>query len=444
MHVAQLPAAIPGRAISLNGNVLGMQPSATLAINERCRLLGEEGRDICRWGFGQSPFPVPDCVVQTLRENAHRKDYLPVAGLPELRQAVANYHARRNAGSFRAHDILIGPGSKELMFLLQIAYHGELVLPTPCWVSYGPQARIVGQSVSLLPTSYESGWRLTADDLHRSCQRRCDETRPRLLILNCPSNPTASSYGGDELMALADAARRWGIIVLSDEIYAELNYDGRPASISRYYPEGTIVSSGLSKWCGAGGWRLGTMAFPQELAWLREAVCTVASETYTAVSAPIQYAATAAFAPSQEIDDYLFHCRRILRMIGDWMARCFRELGLRVHPSTGAFYLFPDFESLRIPLARHGILGSREMCETLIERAGIGLLPGVHFERPREELTARCAFVDFDGGIALQHSRKVGSDCVLPEAFVAENCPTMTRGMVRLKDWVASLRTPAR
>jgi histidinol-phosphate/aromatic aminotransferase/cobyric acid decarboxylase-like protein len=271
--------------VNLNLNVRGLSQSATLAINERSRELAREGREVFRLGLGQSPFPVPGPVTEGLREHAHEKDYLPVKGLWELRQAVAAYHQRAEGVNISAEDILIGPGSKELMFIVQLTYYGDLVIPTPSWVSYAPQAHIIGRHIRWVPTRPENDWRLTPEELDRLCSS--DPTRPRIIILNYPSNPTGDTYTVSELRELARVARTYRVVLLSDEIYGELHHRGQHVSIARYYPEGTIISAGLSKWCGAGGWRLGTFAFPPALRWLQDAMAVVASETYTSTSAPI-------------------------------------------------------------------------------------------------------------------------------------------------------------
>ncbi|MEM7678388.1 MAG: aminotransferase class I/II-fold pyridoxal phosphate-dependent enzyme, partial [Myxococcota bacterium] len=246
----------PNPDVNLNLNIRGMNPSATVAINELSNEMLAEGRKVFKLGLGQSPFPVPASVVGELQANAHQKDYLQVVGLRALREAVATYHQRRQGIPARADHVLIGPGSKELMFVLQLVYYGDLVVPTPAWVSYTPQAAIIGRKVSLLHTHKAQNYRLTPDLVENLC--RSDPNRPRILVMNYPSNPHGCSYTNDELAALAEVARRFRVVVLSDEIYGELHHDGRYVSIAQYYPEGTIVSSGLSKWCGAGGWRLGT------------------------------------------------------------------------------------------------------------------------------------------------------------------------------------------
>jgi len=140
------------------------------------------------------------------------------------------------------------------MFIIQLVYYGDLIIPTPSWVSYAPQAHIIGRHVYWLPTKKENKWLLTPAELERHCRQ--DPSRPRLLILNYPNNLTGLTYSRDELKELAHVAEKYKVLILSDEIYGELNFNGTHTSIAKYYPEGTIISSGLSKWCGAGGWRL--------------------------------------------------------------------------------------------------------------------------------------------------------------------------------------------
>jgi aspartate aminotransferase len=233
-----------------------------------------------------------------------------------LREAVAGFYRKRDRINAHAEGILISPGSKELMFLLQRTYYGEIIIPAPCWISCLPQAKIIGLRNSLIHSTWETGWQLSAKQLHDSLKITGDEHRPRLLVLNDPTNPAGDSYSNEKLKKIADVARKFGLFILSDEIYGQLRFDRRHVSISRYHPEGTILSSGISKWCGADGWRLETFAFPPNLAWLVNAMATIASETDTSVSAPIQYGAVQAFMGCLEIERYLSHVRRIRSSIG--------------------------------------------------------------------------------------------------------------------------------
>ena len=420
--------------VHLNLNVRGLSQSATLAINERCAELHAQGKEVFRLGLGQSPFPVAGPVVEELKANAHQKDYLPVKGLRRLREAVAGYHRRQEGIEYTADDVLIGPGSKELMFLIQLVYYGDLVIPTPSWVSYAPQATIIGRHIRWVPTREADGWRITPAGLESLCEK--DPTRPRLLILNYPNNPSGTTYAPAELEALAETARRFKVILLSDEIYGELHFEGQHQSIARYYPEGTIISAGLSKWCGAGGWRLGTFTFPENLRWLLDSISVVASETYTSTSAPIQHAAVRAYEGGIEIERYLVNSRRILRAIGDYITDSLHEVGVDVARPEGGFYVFPSFEKLRDRLTARGIDDSVQLCSRLLDETGVAILPGSEFGRPPTELTARMAFVDFDGARALVTAETIPLESDLPESFVADHCLQVVSAITRLCDWL--------
>ena len=390
-------------------NTTELKPSATLAIHEKSSRLKAEGRKIYQLGFGQSPFPVPELVVEALRANAHRKAYLPVRGLPELREAVAAYHGAT------AEDILIGPGSKELIYQLQLVCDAEVLIPSPSWVTYAPQAALAGRRLRWIPTRKENGWRLQAEDLERACGGRGQ----KLLIINSPNNPTGMSLRADDLEAIALVARTHDLIILSDEIYGELHHTADHLSIARWYPEGTIVSGGLSKLCGAGGWRLGTFCFPPILRRLLDAMANVASETFTSVSAPIQYAAVAAYTPNEEIDTYRRDVRRVLRALG--LAVSGR---LQVDPPDGAFYLFPQFETDRFAT-------SAELCDALLKETGVALLPGSDFGRPPSELTCRLAYVNFDGAAAIAAARESTED-----GFVNTHCGEVLEAIDILRSWI--------
>ena len=423
--------------VNLNLNVRGLVQSATLLINERSNELIKQGVTVYKLGLGQSPFPVPDVVQEALRRNAHQKDYLPVKGLLPLREAISEFNFRRQGINCSAEDIMIGPGSKELIFILQLVYYGELIIPTPSWVSYSPQARIAGRHVTWVPTTEENDWRLSPEKLELIC--RSDPNRPRVVILNYPSNPTGSTYPKARLKKLAKVARKYNIILISDEIYGLIDHSGEHVSIAQYYPEGTIISSGLSKWAGAGGWRLGTFTFPENLRWLQNAMAIVASETYTSTSAPIQYAAIVAFQDNPEIDNYLHHVRRVLKTLGNYMANRLKVKNITMPMPKGGFYLFLNFQFYREKLASKGILTSFELCETLLQETGIAVLPGSDFGRQPEELTCRLAYVDFDGVLVLNKAMTEYNKTPLDEEFLKKYCGKMLEALIKLEDWLENL-----
>lgn len=385
--------------INLNLNVRGLQTSSTLAINEISNKLIAEGKEVIKLGLGQSPFPVPDEVVLELQRNAYQKDYLPVKGLPELRSAVAEFNYRTQKVKTNPGHVMIGPGSKELIFLLQLVYYGDLIIPTPSWVSYSPQARIIGRNVHWVQTSKENDLRLSPENLENFCKK--DPSRPRIVILNYPSNPTGATYPIERLKFLAEVARKYKVILVSDEIYGLLHHKNQHVSIARFYPEGTIISNGLSKWCGAGGWRLGTFSFPPKLTWLLDAMAVAASETFTSTSAPIQFAAIKAFEGGQFMEEYLKKVRNVLKITAKFIIRRFDSLNILYPKPQGAFYVFPNFENYRVQLNKAGIFNSVELSEKLLRELGIALLPGVDFGMEAKDLSVRLAYVDFDGKAVL-------------------------------------------
>jgi len=419
---------------NINLNVRGLGQSATLAINEESNKLRRRGKTVYKLGLGQSPFPVPEHVVEALRQNAHQKDYLPVLGLHELRTAISKCQKQNQGLDYHHQNIIVGPGSKELIFILQLAYYGDLIIPTPSWVSYSPQAQIVGRNVHWVPTKAEKGYKLTPERLDLIC--RSDPKRPRIAILNYPSNPTGCSFSADELGELAKVARKYKVILVSDEIYGLTSHNGIHKSIAHYYPEGTIVSSGLSKWCGAGGWRLGFFAVPENLRWLLLGMKTVASETFTATSAPIQYAAVTAFSGGSEMEKYLFHTRRILKAIANEMGKKFDELNITYPKPDGAFYFFVNFEHYRENLKKRKIYTSSELCKALIKDTGVAILPGSDFGRQPEELSARIAYVDFDGTATLNNSFALKNRKTLNGEFVNQNCRKLLDAVDIMGNWL--------
>ena len=400
--------------------------------NERSRALEESGRKIYRFGLGQSPFPVPEEVTSALQEHAHEKDYLPVQGLALLREEIAAWHQRRGDPARSAEDVVVGPGSKELLFLAQLLHRGVLTLPSPSWVSYQPQAEILGREVEWIEGHRDQGWRLTAERLRAACEGRAD--LERLLILNYPNNPTGMSYTAAQLEALAEVARAHQIIVISDEIYGELHHRGAHQSIAHFYPEGTVISSGLSKWCGAGGWRLGYFIFPPELRRFREGLCAVASESFSAVSAPIQWAARRAFSTSDSLEEYRRNCREILRILGGQIATIFRQSQVFTPEPEGGFYLFLDFSAHAERLHERGIQSGAALAEHLLEEAGVMVLAGSHFGRPERELSLRLSYVNFDGAALLQALSRS------PQASVAEevriHCAAVFDGVEAILRWL--------
>jgi Aspartate/tyrosine/aromatic aminotransferase len=212
-------------------------------------------------------------------------------GLNELRDVVARYTSKKKNYNYKSKNVIIGPGSKELMFLLHVIFDGEIILPVPSWVFYAPQAILGRNKIQILHTKRENNWFPCGDQIEKIILK--DKSKNYLLFLNSPNNPSGQVC--DKLEEISEITKKYNFIILSDEIYLELTFSKNYKSISSYCPEKTIVSTGLSKWFGAGGWRLGYFIIPDELNNIKNMINVLASETFYAVSAPIQYAAIKAY-----------------------------------------------------------------------------------------------------------------------------------------------------
>ena len=189
----------------IKNTILRLKESSTLVINEKSKDLINKGKKVYQFGFGQSPFPVPEKIVEELKNNAHRKEYLPIQGLPELRDAISHYLQKKTGNNYPKENILITPGSKEAMLLMHIAFKGEIIIPAPGWVSYEPQAQIGSNKVHWLETSRINNWFPTSDELEKKI-KKIGKKKNLILILNSPNNPSGAVC--NKLEDLAKVARK--------------------------------------------------------------------------------------------------------------------------------------------------------------------------------------------------------------------------------------------
>ena len=396
--------------------------SATLRMNEISKELESKGKNVFKFGFGQSPFEIPDDVVSELKNNAYQNKYLSMQGLPELREAIAKFVSFKKNYDYKADNILIGPGTKELMFLLQILFDGEVLLPAPSWVSYEPQAILGRNKVHWIETTREKNWFPIAEDIENIISK--DRQKNYLLFLNSPNNPSGQIC--KNLEEISEIVKKNNILVLSDEIYSELSFEDNFKSISNFCPEKTIISNGLSKWCGAGGWRLGHFVIPNELKKLKNSLKVLASETFSSVSAPIQYAAIAAY--KNDHSNYLNNCRKILKLVGEFVYDNLKSNKILINKPQGGFYLMPEFLDKKFK-------NSEEMFTKLLNDTGVALLPGSEFGFSKDRLIARLSFTDFYGKDFINNlSKQKKLDYTLINNFA----PKIVEGTKRLKAWVES------
>ena len=402
--------------------VKNLKTSSTLRINELSKDLELQGKEIFKFGFGQSPFKVPEDVILELKKNAHHSKYLPMQGLPELRNAIAQFESKKKQNKYNESNIIIGPGSKELMFLLHILFDGEILLPAPSWVSYKPQAIVGRNKYHFVETSREKNWFPSAESIEKIVSK--NKKINYLLFLNSPNNPCGLVC--KNLEEISEVVKKHNILVLSDEIYSDLTFESDFRSISDFCPDQTIISNGLSKWCGAGGWRLGYFVIPNKLIKLRESLKVLASETFTSVSAPIQYAAIAAF--KNDHTEYLNISKNILKSVGNYVYENLRSNKVLISKSQGGFYLMPEFVDKRFN-------NSEDMCKDMLNKAGVAALPGSDFGFSEKKMYARISFTDFNGD---EFMKNIPKNLKIDESLLNKFAPKIVKGTKKLKAWVES------
>ena len=403
--------------------VKNLKPSSTLLINETSRKLEDQGKRIFKFGFGQSPFKVPEDIVKELKNNAHQNRYLPMQGLFELRDTVAKYTSTKKNYNYNSENVIIGPGSKELMFLLQVIFDGEIILPAPSWVSYAPQAILGRNKTRILQTKRENNWFPTASQIEEIILK--DKNKNYLLFLNSPNNPSGQIC--ENLNEIAIIAKKYNLIILSDEIYSELSFKDNYQSISNFYPEKTIISTGLSKWCGAGGWRLGYFLIPDSLIEIKNMINVLASETFSAVSAPIQYAAIKAY--ENDHSKYINKSRNILSAVGNYVYENLKSNKVIINKPQGGFYLMPEFLNKKFN-------SSSEMCNSILNETGVALLPGTDFGFDQTQMLARLSFTDFKGE---EFMNKIVDNQKIDNDHIANFAPKIIEGIDKLKKWSDSI-----
>ena len=405
----------------IKNHVKNLKISSTLRINEISKDLEVKGKKIFKFGFGQSPFEIPENIILELKNNANKNKYLAMQGLLDLRREIANYSNKKNIYNYKPENILIGPGSKELMFLLNIAFDGDIILPIPSWVSYEPQATLGYNKIHWIETEREKNWFPSVESIEKIILK--NKNKNYLLFLNSPNNPSGQIC--ENLEEIANLVRKYKVLVLSDEIYSELSFSNEYKSIANFCPENTIISSGLSKWCAAGGWRLGYFIIPNELRELGDSLKVLASETFSSVSAPVQYAAVNAY--KNNFENYLEKSRNILKMVGEFVYQNLKSNKVLINKPQGGFYIMPEFLDKKFS-------SSEQMCNDLLNKKGVAILPGSDFGFKKNKLIARLSFTDFDGN-AFMNNFNINEN---NEDLLSKYAPNIIEGTKRLKDWVES------
>ena len=422
----------------------GLAPSSTLFINETVNRLWKQGEQVFHMGFGESRFDVHPRLQASLATHSNKKSYLPARGLPELTDAVAGYYSHKLGTPFLSSQVLIGPGSKALIYGLQMVMDADLFLPTPSWVSYGPQAQLLGNKFNYIPSKVDDNYALDIAEL--DVLVKASDNPCKMLIINSPNNPSGEVMSDRFLQELATYCRENDIWVLSDEIYFQVCHgDIEHVSISKYYPEGTFVLGGLSKHFSIGGWRVGIALLPDtDLGkQLMRQMVVFASETWSGVSSPIQYAAIDAYLQHEDVEQYVADCRDIHGIRTRFIREALVEMGITCTRAKGGFYIAVNFDKYSSSLNALGIKSAPDLSKHLLEQYRIATLPGSDFGIPADTFSLRLStsYLDMENENDPQRIYQAyKADSGAASLMSAQSHPMTHAALAAFKEFMATLK----
>lgn len=354
----------------ISARAASLSPSLTLAIDSKAKQMKAAGEDVVGFGAGEPDFDTPqhikDAAAQALAAGFTK--YTPSSGIPELRQAIADKFKRENGLDYKPSQIIVNSGGKHSCFnvIMATCEEGdEVLIPAPYWLSYPEMVKMASAKPVVLETSDKTEFKVTPEQLQSAIT-----PRTRLFILNSPSNPTGSVYTPDEVKALGDVCVEKGVMIMSDEIYEHLTYDGAVvksvASFSQAHKEHTIIVHGLAKAWSMTGWRLGFLAAPEPIA---KAIDAIQSHSTSNPTSFAQKGGVAALNGPQD------HLKTWLAEFSKRRTFAWEKLnsipGVSCVNAKGAFYLFPNISQLG--------LKSTEFCARLLEQEKVAAVPGIAF-----------------------------------------------------------------
>jgi aspartate aminotransferase len=356
--------------MEISARAAQLSPSLTLSIDSKAKAMKAEGIDVCGFGAGEPDFDTPEHIKQAAiaaLESGFTK-YTPSAGLPELRQAIADKLEADNQLSYRPSQVVVSSGAKHSCYnaILATCQPGdEVLIPSPYWVSYPDMVRLAGAEPVIVQTSERNGWKMRASDFENAMT-----PRTKMVILNSPGNPTGSVYTREELEGIVEVAAEEDIYILSDEIYEKLVYDDVKhvsiGSISKEAYDLTITVNGFSKAYAMTGWRLGYLAAPEAVA---KAVDNIQSHS---TSHPCSFAQKGAFAALKGDQQALGDMRDEFAMRRDYMFdRITKIPNITAVKPQGAFYILVNVSQLG--------LSSQNFADRLLSKANVAVVPGAAF-----------------------------------------------------------------
>jgi aspartate aminotransferase len=356
--------------MQLSSRANSLTPSLSLSVDSKAKAMKSEGLDVCGFGAGEPDFDTPEHIKAAAiaaLETGFTK-YTPSSGIPELRQAISEKLEKDNGLSYKPSQIIVSTGAKHSCYnaILATCQPGdEVIIPSPYWLSYPEMVRLAGAEPIFVQTKEENGWKITRDDFENAMT-----PRTKMIILNSPNNPTGAVYTREEIVGIAEVAAEEEILILSDEIYEKLVYEGHEhvsiASLGNEFYDLTITVNGFSKAYAMTGWRLGYLAAPDPIA---RAIDSIQSHV---TSNPCSFAQKGALAALKGDQQSIVDMRDEFDMRRQYIVERFSKIAsVSIVKPNGAFYVLANISKLG--------LTSQNFADRLLSKANVSVVPGIAF-----------------------------------------------------------------
>ena len=361
--------------------ISNISPSMTLAIDAKAREMKTRGEDVIGFGAGEPDFNTPERIkqagIRAIENNETR--YTPVGGTDLLKEAIITKLARDNGLVYEKNQILASCGAKHSFYnLAQVLWQAgdEVIVPAPYWVSFPEMVTLSGAKPVIVNTDAASDFKITAEQIDKAVT-----PNTRAIVINSPSNPTGSAYDKDELEKLAECALRHGLLIISDEIYEQIVFDGfhhtSIASISKEVQKQCVVINGVSKSYAMTGWRIGYIAAGDPE--IVKQVSKLQGQSTSNPCATSQAASIEALAGS--LDEVHAMVREFEKRRNIIVERLTQVPGVSCRKPTGSFYSFPDFSGIYGKKDTNGkvLKGSLDLSDYLLSTNKVAIVPGIAF-----------------------------------------------------------------
>ena len=419
--------------------------SPTLLINEKVKAMWQDGEDILHVAFGESRFPVHPDLSKALNDGMSNRSYLSSLGTDSLRTKIAEYYTKQLNIDIYYDQVIVGVGSKSLLYSIIQAIDGDILLPRPSWVSYSSIATMCNRSIKRFDLNKNNGYKLNIDSLKDAySSAKNSGVNPSMLVLNSPNNPVGNSFEKSDIQSVANWAQENNITILSDEIYGLITFkENKHHTPLTYYPDKTIVFSGLSKHLSLGGWRLGISILPrnsfgQQLISKFE---SISGNIWSCVPSPFQIVGETAFSDNESIADYINVCTNIHRVRTLFIYEQFQDLGIDCPRPTGGFYIYASFKKWSDQLSKIDIISCTSLSEYLLDKYKIATLPGSAFGDDPENLCLRISssYLDMETDESAQKILDIYNDGTDERSFINDHHPRLKLFISKMNDFLNTI-----